>query len=77
MTVFIVLENADVEIIGLHVFAQLIEADRCFDRLCQQNLVADDVVLIDELSGTLRIAGDDAYAVQLLHRGTDSVTVFC
>ena len=68
MPVFIVLETADVELVGASVFSALPEAVQCFDRLCVENDVPDEDVTPLELSGTLRIAGDDSYAVQLIQR---------
>ncbi len=68
MAVFIVLETADVEVVGLNVFAEVVEAARRFNMLCEENGICDEAVQREELSGTLRIAGDDAYAVQLIQR---------
>ena len=68
MAVFIVLETADIEIIGLNVFAEFVEAGRRFNKLCEENGICDEAVQREELPGTLRIAGDDAYAVQLIQR---------
>jgi hypothetical protein len=71
MNVFIVLQTADIELIGLNVFQDRIEAARCFDDLCDRNQVFEEHNLIHELPGTLRIAGDDAYAVQLIEKHLD------
>ena len=68
MAVFIVLETADVEIIGLSVFGELVEAGWRFSKLCEENAICDEPVLPEEIPGTLRNAGDDAYAVQLIQR---------
>ena len=68
MAVFIVLETADIEIISLNVFAERDEASRRFSKLCEENGICDEAFLLEELPGTLRIAGDDAYAVQLIQR---------
>ena len=68
MHVFIVVETADIELVGLNVFHDGSEAARCFDNLCDRNQVIEEHSLTHELPGTLRIAGDDAYAVQLIQK---------
>jgi hypothetical protein len=68
MNVFVVVQTSDIELIGLDVFQDGVEAARCFDELCGANQVIEDLNLTHELPGTLRIAGDDAYAVQLIQR---------
>lgn len=68
MNVFIVMQTVDIEVIGLNVFHDGVEAARCFEDLCDRNQAIEENNLTHELPGTLRIAGDDAYAVQLIQR---------
>lgn len=71
MKLYIVLEQSDVEVIGLHVFNTEFEANEKFDQICIEDLLGE----IDkeewsdfELVGSTRIAGDDSRSAQIVVR---------
>ena len=65
---FVLIESADVEIVSVRLFAQGASAAKTFERCCSENQVVEweAADLAREIKGTRRLAGDDAYSVQLL-----------
>lgn len=67
-TVFIVIETEDIEVVGVRSFTTEPPARAYFDAKVDANhiqiVVAEDVA--NECPGTMELAGDDAYAVQLI-----------
>ena len=67
-TVYVLIETADVEILGIDLFSSEETANKHFDACLEENEVIEETNLEDELDGTIRFAGDEAYAIQLLKR---------
>jgi hypothetical protein len=70
---FVLVETADVDVLGVHVFTDRDKADACFTRFAEDNGAHEWPLdeLSNECEGTLRLAGDDSYAVQLLETVVD------
>lgn len=67
--IYILIETGDIEILGVKVFKDKNKANETFEMCATENQVlelSDD--LDKELEGTLRIAGDDVYCVQLIKK---------
>lgn len=69
-TVYIVLETVDVETTGVRIFSNIKTAHRVFEECAEENSATESEFsqIKKELEGTLRFAGDDTYAVQLVER---------
>lgn len=68
MRVFIVITTYDVELNDVRVFRELKDAEaRFYAEVEEQRLLVEESVN-REIQGTLRIAGDDAYCVQLIEK---------
>jgi hypothetical protein len=67
-TVFAIIETEDIEIKGVHFISSRESANAAFDDICKENSIvdADPEDLKLEVPGTLRLAGDDAYAAHLV-----------
>lgn len=65
LTVFIVIETADVEIVSVRSYRRRKEADHIFDAIQREHSLHEVDDLSTETAGTLRLAGDDSCAVQL------------
>ena len=74
MNIYVLIETADIEILGVHVRASREHADEIFDLLAVENRVhewdADD--LKKEANGAIRGAGDDSYAVEMFEQEVGS-----
>ncbi len=68
MKIYVLIETADIEIIGLRLYDNANEAWICYEQTCQENAVSmqEGTDLSREALGTLALAGDDSYAVQLI-----------
>jgi len=66
--VYVLIEMEDVELKGVQLFVDGVTAQQVFKELAQENRAAEvsPVDLQHELMGTLRLAGDHVYSVQLL-----------
>lgn len=65
---FVLIETADVDVLSVALFTNKTEAEARFEALAEQHRVSEwpDEDCTYEAAGTLRLAGDEAYAVQLL-----------
>ena len=65
---YVLIEMADVELIGVQVFTDRRVADGWFDRAADAQGAHEwaDEDLGRESAGTLRLAGDDSYSAQLV-----------
>lgn len=70
MKIYILIEQCDIEIIRIDCYNTVFKAEEVFKACCEQNHVCEEDIdqLEPELRGTLAIAGDDAYCVQLIER---------
>ena len=73
MTIYIVIQLADIELIGVSAYETIEEANEKFEAVC----IEDSLLEVDkkewskfEVSDTMRLAGDDAGSVQLIKRHT-------
>lgn len=66
--VFIILEMVDIEPMAVHVESNIQKANDLFETIMKENAAREDHNTLQEIEGTLRIAGDDSYSVQLLER---------
>lgn len=68
MTTYVIIETSDIEIMGVHVRLTRESADAAFKQIADENQASEWPLhcLTCEAEGTLRLAGDDVYAVQLL-----------
>lgn len=68
--VYIVLEMADIELISVSAFSDLASAQRYFDVCERENEVQrwGQEDMKNEIVGTMMVAGDDSYSLQLLVR---------
>jgi hypothetical protein len=69
--VYVLIETADVELIGLRLTVDAEKATAWFEACCEENDVIPKPPEACEIAGTGRIAGDDSYCVQLLVRDTE------
>jgi hypothetical protein len=67
MKIYAVLELADIEPLGLSVYTDDEKANSTFDALCRENGVVESPLpgTGKEAPGTIRLAGDDSYSVQM------------
>lgn len=63
---FVLIETADVDILSVKLFSSKDDADTAFECCVRENLSIEHSLLTGECSGTLRLAGDVSYAVQLI-----------
>ena len=65
---YVLIEMADVELLGVQLFTDRRVADAWFDRAADAQGAHEwaDEDLGREASGTLRLAGDDSYSAQLV-----------
>ena len=70
MKTYLVIQTADMEIVGLDVHETKETAERQFEAITEEDkLIEPEGDWSDnELTGTLRIAGDDYVCVQLVER---------
>lgn len=66
MKIFLTIETADVEIVGVRAHRTRKAADKTFNAIQRENSLHDADDLSHEVAGTLRMAGDDSCAVQLI-----------
>lgn len=68
MKQFLVIETADVEILGVRLFTRRQKADEYFTHVVEENgefeWSSDE--MSREIVGTLRMAGDDSYCAQMI-----------
>jgi len=62
---FVVLETAGCEVLSLRLFAGPTGAAQCFEHCAAENRAREHQIT-REIPGTVRIAGDDSYCVQLI-----------
>jgi hypothetical protein len=65
---YVIIEMIDVDIICVRAFGTFRRAMRCFEEICEENKVDPypEQDLDKEAPGTIALAGDDAYAVQVI-----------
>lgn len=65
---FVLIETQDVELVSVRLFSDRAAANGEFERAAEnEKLIEHDLTLFPyECTGTIRLAGDDARAVQLL-----------
>ena len=71
MKIYAVIQMADNEIVSLAIHINKSKAESIFEKVAQEDSLlepADDDWKDNELTGTLRIAGDDACSVQFVER---------
>lgn len=70
MTVFIVIETEDIEIVSATPYMDRALADEAFETLAGEYMLQEYETgeLEREAPGTIRLAGDDSYAVQMFER---------
>jgi hypothetical protein len=65
--VYVVIETADIELLSVRFFASRADAGQCFDYCLSENqLQPPHADLSCEVEGTIMLAGDDSYAVQVI-----------
>lgn len=74
---FVLLEMIDVEPLDVRLFRTQADAMAAFVACCDESEIFpwDPGELHEEMGGTLAIAGDDGYSVQLIEREEDDITV--
>lgn len=68
MKVYIVIETADIELTSVVVFKDREKAAEAFEACAKKNGVSVCDDLDGEIEGTIAMAGDDAYAVQVIEQ---------
>ena len=64
---FVVLETEDIQVVSVRAFRTRAAAEAHYEDCARRNQPFLDIVELDqEAPGTLAMAGDDAYAVQLV-----------
>lgn len=64
---YIVIEMEDVELMSVRVFQTLHNAELLFDKICEENDLKECYLREGkEVAGTLKLAGTEAFSVQLL-----------
>jgi hypothetical protein len=72
MSLFVLIEMADIELTRVRLFSTGEAARAAFDSVCEENKLTESDWRSDfEISGTVTIAGDDSYSVQLIERGVE------
>lgn len=66
-TIHIVIEMTDVELLGVRPYLDKEKAEADYEKTVEENQMTEES-LEGEIGGTLRIAGDDVHAVQLIVR---------
>lgn len=64
----VLLEMVDGEPVSLRLYPNRPEADRVMDACIEENLSHEIEDFSHELHGTIRMAGDDGYSVQMISR---------
>ncbi len=78
MHVFVIIEMADIEVTSVHTYTDEKAARAAYRCIVDENR-ADEGALFDadishEVEGTLALAGDDAYSVQLIQSTVETST---
>ena len=68
---FVILEMAGIEPVNIQLFSSFEKAKNCFDNICYHNGLLEDFLRPDECPGTIVLAGDDVYSVQLFERNIE------
>lgn len=70
--VYVLIEMQDIELTDVRVFFDKSEAEKHFEAMRDEtgSELWDESEMEDEIEGTLMVAGDDAYSIQLVERGT-------
>jgi hypothetical protein len=63
---FIIIEMADVELVGTHLYHSREKADIAFDQMAYENKIQEHEIEAKMAYGTRRLAGDDSFSLQLV-----------